>query len=191
MEIHEHRFLLLGLRFPRILRGFLCLSMSAPQPFVIGFRRWPQTWRRAVFINTDGSAEFAGTSTTAPFKRPAKHGAFGETTATGDLSTRAASQEFLSHLVVEALGPLCTCAEGLALLPGSVLATSALKAPHMQPQHGGTLQDGQVAHAPRSALFYAGAARLASGTHDGVRSAFEMQRKLFGAKHLIDDAKFW
>ena len=61
----------------------------------------------------------------------------------------------------------------------------------MQPQHGGTLQDRQVAKAPQSALFDAGAARLASGTHDGVLSAFEMQRKLCGAKHLIDDAKFW
>jgi hypothetical protein len=61
----------------------------------------------------------------------------------------------------------------------------------MQPQHGGTLQDRQVAKAPQSALFDPGAARLASGTHDGVLSAFEMQRKLCGTKHLIDDAKFW
>src|SRR5438128_2340622 len=61
----------------------------------------------------------------------------------------------------------------------------------MEPQHGGVLQDGQIAEAPWSALFDAGTARLASGTHDGVLSAFEMQLELFGAKHLSDDANFW
>jgi hypothetical protein len=72
-----------------------------------------------------------------------------------------------------------------------MLAIGTRKTPQMQPQHGGVLQDGQVADAPQSALFDAGAARLASGTHDGVLSAFEMQHKLFGAKHQINDAKFW
>jgi hypothetical protein len=70
-------------------------------------------------------------------------------------------------------------------------ATWALKTPQMQPQHGGVLQDGHIADAPWSALFDAGAARLASGTHDGVVFAFEMHLKLFGAKHLSDDAKLW
>jgi hypothetical protein len=61
----------------------------------------------------------------------------------------------------------------------------------MQPQHGGALKDRQVAKAPQAALCDARAARLASGTHEGVLSAFEMQLKLCRAKHLIDDAKFW
>jgi hypothetical protein len=61
----------------------------------------------------------------------------------------------------------------------------------MQPQQNRPFQDGQVAEAPRAALFHTGAARLASGTHDVVVSAFEMQLKLLGAEHLTDDAEFW
>jgi hypothetical protein len=50
LEVHEHRFLLLAVRIARILRGILCLSMSDAQPLAIDLRRWPQTWRRALFI---------------------------------------------------------------------------------------------------------------------------------------------
>jgi hypothetical protein len=61
----------------------------------------------------------------------------------------------------------------------------------MQPQHDGELQDRQVTDAPRSALFDLGATRLATGTHDGGVSAFEMQRKLLWSENLTDNAKFW
>jgi len=51
LEVHAHGFLLLGGFYwkdsSRILRGILCLSMSASEPLVIGLRHKPQTWRRA------------------------------------------------------------------------------------------------------------------------------------------------
>src|SRR5574341_961517 len=47
MKIRQHGFLRLGGWIPRIVRGILCLSMSASEPLVIGPRHWPQTWRRA------------------------------------------------------------------------------------------------------------------------------------------------
>jgi hypothetical protein len=67
----------------------------------------------------------------------------------------------------------------------------ALKAPQMQPQQDRTLQDGQVAHAPRPALLAVGTARLAVGTHDGGVPSFKMQLQSLWAYDLIDDAKFW
>src|SRR3989454_10118660 len=42
-----------------------------------------------------------------------------------------------------------------------------------------------------SALLHAGAARLASGTHDVLIAALEMQIELLGATHLSDHTKFW
>ncbi len=98
-----------------------------------------------VFINAKGSTELSGATTTTSFKGPAKHGAFGETIATGQFSARAPSQVFLSHSVVETLGPLDPLAEGRTRFPGPMWAIRALKSPQMQPQHDGTLQDGQVA----------------------------------------------
>jgi hypothetical protein len=71
------------------------------------------------------------------------------------------------------------------------IAIGARKAPYMQPQHDGELQDRQVTDAPKSALFDLGATRLATGTHDGGVSAFEMQRKLLWSENLTDNAKFW
>ena len=71
------------------------------------------------------------------------------------------------------------------------IGIGALKAPYMQPQHDGELQDRQVTDTPRSALFDLGATRLATGTHDGGVSAFEMQRKLLWTENLTDNAKFW
>jgi hypothetical protein len=144
-----------------------------------------------VGINADDAAELSRAPTTTSFKRPAKHRAFGEATTTGQFFARTPPKAFRADLIVETLSPLRTCAEGLALLPGPMPATWALTTPQMQPQHGGVLQDGQIADAPWSARFDAGAARRASGTHDGVVCAFEMHLKLFGAKHLSDDAKLW
>jgi hypothetical protein len=70
-------------------------------------------------------------------------------------------------------------------------ALGTLKAPQMQPQHHGTLQDGQVAKASRPAILDVRATRLASRTHDGGLASLEMQLQLLGADDLIDNAKFW
>jgi len=144
-----------------------------------------------VFVNANGSPELSGAAPTALFKRPAKHSALGEAVATGEFFAWTTPQEFLSHLVVEARGPLHTLAEGLTRFPGAVVAISALEPPHMQPQDDGMLQDGQVAEAPRSALLHVGAARLASGTHEVIIAALEMHIELLGAKHLRNHTKFW
>jgi hypothetical protein len=72
-----------------------------------------------------------------------------------------------------------------------MVATLALKAPQMQPQQNGALQDGQVAHAPRPALLDSGTTRLASGTHDGGVPPLEMHIQPLWADDLIDDAEFW
>ena len=65
--------------------------------------------------------------------------------ATGEFFARTTAKEFRSHLIVETLRPLDLLAEGLTPFPGTMPAIRALKAPHMQPQHDRTLQDGQVA----------------------------------------------
>src|SRR5438876_1482064 len=144
-----------------------------------------------VCVNANGSPELSGAAPTAPFKRPAKHGTLGEAVATGECSARATSQVFLSYLGVETLGPLDLRAERLPCFPGPMLARCALEPSHMQPQHDGMLQDGQVADAARAALLHASAARLAPGTHEVIVSAFKMHLQLLGAEHLTDDAKFW
>ena len=71
------------------------------------------------------------------------------------------------------------------------IGIGALQASSMQPQHDGELQDRHVTETPRSALFDLGATRLATETHHGGGSAFEMQRKLLWTENLIDNAKFW
>ena len=108
----------------------------------------------------------------------------------GELAARATSQAFLSHSAGEALGPLHLLAEGRTRFPGPMPAIGTLEAPSMQPQPDGMLQDGQVAHASRSALLHPGTARLTSGTPEVIVSAFEMQLQLLGAEHLSDDAEF-
>jgi len=70
-------------------------------------------------------------------------------------------------------------------------AIGAPAAPYMPPQHDGRLQDGQGAEAPRAALRHPGAARLTSGTHEVIVSAFERHIQLLGAEHLTDDAECW
>jgi hypothetical protein len=72
-----------------------------------------------------------------------------------------------------------------------MVALGTLKAPQMQPQYHGTLQDGQVAKASRPAILDVRAARLASRTHDRGLASLEMQLQLLGADDLIDNAKFW
>src|SRR3989441_3664532 len=146
-----------------------------------------------ILINATGSAKRARAAPPTPLKGPAKHGALRETIATGEFFARASSQVFLSHLAVEPFGPLHMLAEGLTRFPRTMpaIGIGALKAPYMQPQHDGELQDRQVTDTPRSALFDLGATRLATGTHDGGVSAFEMQRKLLWTENLTDNAKCW
>jgi len=84
-----------------------------------------------VFVKTNGSPEFSGATTTAPFKRPAKHSTFGDAVATGEFSARATSQEFLAHSGVETLGPFDLLVEGLTRFPGPMWAIWTLEAPHM------------------------------------------------------------
>src|SRR5439155_15649133 len=144
-----------------------------------------------VCINVNGSPKLSEAAPTAPFNRPAKHGALGEAVATGECSARAPLQAFLSYAGVETLGPLDLRAERLTCFPGPMPAICALEPPHMQPQHDGMLQDGYVADAAWSALLHASAARLAPGTHEVIVSAFKMHLQLLGAEHLTDDAKFW
>src|SRR2546425_3663038 len=146
-----------------------------------------------ILINAKGSAKRAWAATPAPLKSPAKHGALRETRATGEYFARASSQVFLSHLAVEPFGPLHMLAEGLTRFPRTMpaIGIGALKASYMQPQHDGELQDRQITDTPRSALFDLGATRLATGTHDGGVSAFEMQRKLLWTENLTDNAKCW
>ena len=86
-----------------------------------------------ILIDTNGSAELARASTTAPLKGPAKQGACGEAIATGEFVARTPPQELRSYLVVQALGPLHPLAEGRTRFPGAMLAAAARKAPQMQP----------------------------------------------------------
>ena len=109
----------------------------------------------------------------------------------GKFSARAPSQIFLSHVGVEPLGPPDLLAKGRTRFPGPMPAIGAPEAPYMQPQHDGMLQDGQVAEAPRSALLHVGAARLASGTHEGIISALERQIELLGLHLQVNDTEFW
>src|SRR6266496_3519965 len=143
-----------------------------------------------VFINPDGAAQLPWASTPTPLKGPAEHGALGEPIAPGQLTARTPPKELPPDLVVETLSPFNPRTEGLTRLPGPMVATLALKAPQMQPQQNGTLQDGQVANAPRPALLDSGTTRLASGTHDGGVPPLEMQIQPLWAAGLIDDAEF-
>src|SRR5215510_7533857 len=124
-----------------------------------------------VFIDTNGSTELAGAPATAPFKRPAKHGARGETVAMGEFATRAPAQAFLSHAGVETLGPLDLLAEGGTRFPGPLPALGACKTSQMQPQQDGALQDREVTDAPRAALFHARTACPTLRTHEIGRAS--------------------
>jgi hypothetical protein len=70
-------------------------------------------------------------------------------------------------------------------------AIEAPAAPYMPPQHDGRLQDGQGAEAPRAALRHPGAARLTSGTHEGIIAALERHIELLGATHLRQHTTCW
>src|SRR5438132_2898213 len=110
-------------------------GVSSPMPFLL----IPRSLLRGGFI---GSPKLSEAAPTAPFNRPAKHGALGEAVATGECSARAPLQAFLSYAGVETLGPLDLRAERLTGFPGPMPAICALEPPHMQPQHDGMLQDG-------------------------------------------------
>ena len=109
----------------------------------------------------------------------------------GECAAWATSQACLAHSGGESLGPLDLRAEGRTRFPGPRPALGAPEAPYMPPQHDGRLQDGQGAEAPRAALRHPGAARLTSGTHEVIVSAFERHIQLLGAEHLTDDAECW
>ena len=87
-----------------------------------------------VCINPHGAAQLSRTAAPTPLKGPAKHGAFREAIAPGQLAARTPAKELGSDLVIEAFGPLHSCTEGLARFPGSMVALVALKASQMQPQ---------------------------------------------------------
>jgi hypothetical protein len=87
-----------------------------------------------VFINPHGTAQLSRTAAPTPLKGPAKHGAFREAIAPGQLAARTPAKELGSDLVIEAFGPFHSCTEGLARFPGSMVALLALKASQMQPQ---------------------------------------------------------
>jgi hypothetical protein len=72
-----------------------------------------------------------------------------------------------------------------------MVALVTLKASNMQPQQDWTLQDRQVANAPRPAILDSGTSRLAAGTHDGGVTPFKMQLQMLWKDDLIDDAEFW
>src|SRR5262249_50614461 len=135
---------------------------SVAVPFTPGLR-----------IDPNGSAELARTAPTAPRKGPAKHGACGETRATGQCVARTPPPAFRAYLLVEALRPLRPLSEGFTRFPGAMPALGARNTPQMQPQHDGALQERQVTDAPRAALFHAGTACPTVGTHDVAVSAFE------------------
>src|SRR5947208_8177293 len=93
------RYLSAGLRYTTVQvddRGIVTVSLAP-----------------GVFINPDGAAQLAGTSAPTSLKGPAKHRAFGETIAPGQFAARTTPKELRADLVVEALGPLHSCAEGL------------------------------------------------------------------------------
>src|SRR5262249_31993979 len=86
-----------------------------------------------ILIDTNGSAELARATTTAPFKRPAKYRACGEAIATGQFVAWTPPQAFHSDLVGEALRPLRPLPEGLTRFPGAIPAIGTLKTSQMQP----------------------------------------------------------
>jgi len=145
----------------------------------------------SIVINPNGAAQLPWAPTPTALKGPTEHGALRETIALGQFATRTPAQELGSNLLVEPLGPFHSGTEGLACLPGPMVALLTLKAPQMQPQQDGALQDGQVAKAPRPTILNSGTTRLALGTHDRGIPSFEMQIQPRGADDLIDDAEFW
>ena len=120
------------------LRLAMLAATNSSIPVPEGRQRFYQ-WR---LTRPELQRELAGATATAPFKRPAKHGAFGEAVAMGECSARATSQVFLAHSGVEPLGPLDLLAEGRTRFPRPMPAIGALEASYMQPQHDGMLQDG-------------------------------------------------
>ena len=90
-----------------------------------------------ILIHPNGSVELARTATTAPLKGPAKHGARGETIATGQFVARTPPQAFRAYLLVETPRPLRPLSEGFTRFPGVMPAPGARKTPQMQPQHDG------------------------------------------------------
>jgi hypothetical protein len=66
----------------------------------------------------------------------------------------------------------------------------ALKTPDMQPQGDWTIQHGQIADTPGSAIFDPSAAPLAPRTNEVSVSALKMQFQLVGPDDLIGHTEF-
>ena len=127
----------------------------------------------------------------ALFKRPAKHRACREAIATRQLMARAPVQVFLTHLMVQPLGPLDALPQRLAVLPGPMVAIRALKPSQVQPQGDRAIQDGHIAEASLSPLFDPSAAPLTAGADEVSVSALKMQFEVVGPHDLAGHPEFW
>jgi hypothetical protein len=143
-----------------------------------------------VFIYAEGTTQLAGSAATAFFKGPAKDCAGRQAIATCKVLARATVEKFLPHLIVKPLGPFHPVAKRLAFLPWSMVTGRALKTPEMQPQGNWTIQHGQIADTPGSAIFDPSAAPLASRANEVSVSALEMQFQLVGPDDLIGHTEF-
>ena len=127
----------------------------------------------------------------ALFKCPAKHRACREAIATRQFMARAPVQVFLTHLLVKPLGPLDALTKCLAVLPGPMVASRALKPSQMQPQGDRAIQDGQIAEASLSILFDPSTAPLTAGADEGSVAALQMPFEGVGPHDLAGHAEFW
>jgi len=131
---------------------------------------------------------FAG-PTTAPFQRSSEIRCGRRDPSAGRPRDTGCLAAFLSHLVVEALGHWGCLPKVSLFSQGRCWQSDTQNAAEAATARWGT-QDGQVAD-DRRRLSLRGSSTAASGTHDGVLSACEMEHKLCGAKHQINDANFW
>jgi hypothetical protein len=61
----------------------------------------------------------------------------------------------------------------------------------MPPQHDGTLQDGHVPDAARTARLEPCAARRTAGTNHGALASFEVSVELLRSEDLLEDLECW
>ena len=104
---------------------------------------------------------------------------------------RAPVQVCLTHLLVQPLGPLDALTKRLAVLPGPLVASRALKPSQVQPQGDRAIQDGQITEASLSTLFDASAASLTAGADEGSVAALQMQFEVVGPHDLAGHPEFW
>src|SRR5918992_3479088 len=119
-HIHHHHFDPLEFRLPTTLEP--SDDILSPSPFQCG--NWPpfvqiddrgvvmMSLAPGVFINANSTAQLAGTSAPTALTGPAKHGAFGDPIASGQLAARTTAKKLGADLLIEAISPLNACAEG-------------------------------------------------------------------------------